>query len=69
MFLLSLFRNKHSASFIFLLRLSRKDGKINKLSELLGKSIKFILLPALIMPATTIAALVYQIIGFVKTQD
>jgi len=34
-----------------------------------GKSIKFTLLPALIMLVTTIGALVYQIIGFVKTEE
>lgn len=33
------------------------------------KSIKFTLLPSLIMLVTTIAALIYQIIRFIKTQD
>ncbi len=34
-----------------------------------GKSIKFTFLPALIMLATTVGALVYQIIGFIRTKD
>lgn len=34
-----------------------------------GKSIKFTILPALVMLATTIGALIYQIIGFVKSAD
>lgn len=34
-----------------------------------GKSIKFTLLPSLVMLATTVAALIYQIIRFVKAED